>query len=159
MSNPSPKAHLVRLAAVLVGVLVVFLIIKQMVVPDSWNYEEWYREGALALNASEPLAYGGNESCAACHQETNDELAEFKHKALSCESCHGALADHVTDGVKTAAAQVDDESTWQCLNCHEARVSKPEGFPQFDKVAIKEHTEIEEGMLCLACHTPHDPTP
>lgn len=159
MSQPSPKAHLVRLALVLGAALVAFLVIKALVVPSSWNYEGWYRGDALALNESYEVVYGGNDSCVACHQEINTELAEFKHQALSCESCHGALADHVKDGAKVADAHVDDESTWQCLNCHEARVNKPVNFPQFDKIKIEAHGEMDDEMVCIACHSAHDPTP
>ncbi|NQU58983.1 MAG: hypothetical protein HQ513_17265 [Rhodospirillales bacterium] len=159
MSQPGPKAHLVRLVAVLVGAIFIFLVIKEVVTPASWNYEDWYRTDALALNESYEAFYGGNDSCVACHEEVNQELAEFKHQALSCESCHGALADHVKEGVKIAEAQVDDESTWQCLNCHDARVTKPVNFPQFDKKQNEDHRNIEPDMVCIACHTPHDPTP
>lgn len=159
MTLPSPKAHIVRLVVVLGIALVAFLVIKALVVPASWNFEEWYREDALALNESYEVVYGGNDSCIACHEESNKEIAEFKHQALSCESCHGALADHVKDGAKIADAEVDDETTWQCLNCHEARVNKPVAFPQFDKKKIPEHKEMEPDMVCIACHSPHDPTP
>lgn len=159
MSQPSPKAHLVRLALVLVGALFVFLVLKAIITPASWNYEDWYRGDALALNESYEVVYGGNESCNACHEEVNKELAEFKHQALSCESCHGALADHVKEGEKIGNAYVDDESTWQCLNCHDARVNKPANFPQFSKKTNEDHQEMDADMLCTACHTPHDPVP
>jgi hypothetical protein len=159
MSQPGPKAHLVRLAAVVLGALFVFLIVKEVVTPASWNYKDWYRGDALALNESYQVVYGGNDSCNTCHQEINQELAEFKHQALSCESCHGALADHVQEGEKIADAQVDDQSSWQCLNCHDARISKPANFPQFDNKKIDEHREIEPDMFCITCHTPHDPVP
>ena len=159
MTQPSPKAHLVRLAILLGCALVVFLIVKQVLTPASWNFKDWYRTDALALNESYEVAYGGNDSCNACHEEVNKEVAEFRHQQLSCESCHGALADHVKDGEKTGDAQVDDESTWQCLNCHEARVNKPANFPQFDRKKIEEHRDMENDMLCIACHAAHDPTP
>jgi len=159
MTQPSPKAHLVRLAIVIGGVLVIFLILKQVLTPSSWNYKDWYRGDSLALNESYPVIYGGNDSCIACHADINEEVAELKHRALSCESCHGALADHAKDGEKTGDAVVFDESNWQCLNCHEARVSKPEGFPQFDKSSITEHKEMEADMVCISCHSAHDPTP
>ena len=159
MKEPSPKAHFVRLAGVLGVAFVVFLTLKAILVPSSWDYDNWYRGDALELNASYELAYGGNDSCVACHQDTMDEFSQAKHQQLSCESCHGALADHVKDGVKIAEAHMDDESRWQCLNCHEARVNKPKDFPQFDKITINEHKELDDEMLCIACHSPHDPTP
>ncbi len=159
MSLPSPKAHLVRLAVLIVGFIFVFLIVKQVVTPASWNYKDWYRGDALALNESYEAFYGGNDSCVACHEEANQELAEFKHQALSCESCHGALGDHVQAGVKIADAQVDEQSTWQCLNCHDARVNKPADFPQYENIKNESHRDIEPDTLCISCHSSHDPTP
>jgi len=159
MPQPGPRAHLVRLAALVVGALFVFLIVKEMVTPASWNYKDWYRGDSLVLNESYEVVYGGNQSCETCHAEINQELAQFKHQALSCESCHGALADHVKEGVKIADAEVDDQSTWQCLNCHEESITKPAGFPQFDNKKIEEHRDIEPEMICINCHTSHDPVP
>ncbi len=159
MSLPSPKAHLVRLAVLIVGFIFIFLIVKQVATPVSWNYKDWYRGDALALNESYEVVYGGNDSCNTCHEEVNKEFAEFKHQALSCESCHGALADHVKEGVKIADAQVDDQSTWQCLNCHDARVNKPANFPQYENIKNESHRDIEPDTLCISCHSSHDPTP
>jgi hypothetical protein len=160
MTQPSPKAHLVRLAIVIGGALVVFLGLKHILTPSTWDFKNWYRgEEALTLNKNFPTIYGGNDSCAACHEDVNKEVAELRHQQLSCESCHGALADHVKDGEKTGDAVVMTESNWQCLNSHEARVTKPAGFPQFDRETIAEHKEMETGMVCIACHAPHDPTP
>ena len=158
MSLPSPKSHLYRLAGVLLVALVAFLFIKSWAQPDSWDFEHWYRRDSLNDMTEQPLAYGGNESCLTCHEDSNSELLDAAHNRLSCESCHGALADHVQNGEKTADAFVD-ESTWQCLNCHDDLVTKPKGFPVFRK--DKSHAEmnvVEEGIVCSLCHAPHDPT-
>lgn len=159
MSSPSPRSHLYRLGAVLVIGFVGFMVVKAIATPASWNYERWFREDSLKDIASYSLAYGGNESCQTCHAEEDEELLGANHKSLSCESCHGALADHVRDGKKIATAKVDDESTWQCLNCHETLVTRRPDFPQFSTDQIPEHEEVAKGALCLVCHFPHDPAP
>ncbi|MEE8393169.1 MAG: cytochrome c3 family protein [Rhodospirillales bacterium] len=161
MKDPSPRAHLVRLGLIMAAGVVVFLVLKSVLVPASWVDEggDWYRGESLNEMMEQPLIYGGNESCQVCHSDVIEEMDEFKHKTLSCESCHGALIDHVQDEQKIADAFVDDESTWQCLNCHDERITKPEGFPQWNKQKAVEHMQMEEGMLCITCHTPHDPTP
>ncbi len=158
MSVPSSRTHLFRLGIVLVFALIGFVVVKTIATPASWNYEEWYREDALKEIASYPLVYGGNESCQTCHAEEHKELPAFKHRTVSCETCHGAVADHVRDGRKIAAAKVDDESNWQCLNCHQTLVTRRAGFPQFSTDRFPEHKQVAKGMLCAACHNAHDPT-
>jgi hypothetical protein len=82
-------------------------------------------------------------------------VVAFSHKGLSCESCHGALADHVGDNKKIAKATVDTESNWQCLNCHEDQITKPQFFPTFKRT--KTHQDVDADMLCVTCHGAHDP--
>lgn len=158
MTNPSSRSHLYRLGVVLGAAVILFLVIKALATPASWNYESWYRGEALTDMASQPLAHGGNESCLECHQDTVKKVKKFRHKRLSCESCHGALADHVQGGEKIAAANVVTESRWQCLNCHGELASKPKSYPQFT-MAVDKHAELEEETVCLKCHDAHDPTP
>jgi len=152
------------LGAVLVLGFVGFLTLKAIATPASWDFEHWYRDDAKKDIASAPLVYGGNESCRTCHADEVKEFYEFKHKTLSCESCHGPLLDHVRNGEKNAAAKVDDGSNWQCLNCHEKLITRKlvnnrPDFPQFEVGRVEEHEEVAKGALCLVCHTPHDPTP
>ncbi|MFQ5624582.1 MAG: cytochrome c3 family protein [Paracoccaceae bacterium] len=175
MKNPSPYTHLYRLGLVGIAALVVFLVAAYVLSPASWNYDMsyWHREDALQLLQEQPLAYGGiesisvserNVSCTTCHADTVKAFAKLKHKQLSCEDCHGALADHAQNGQKTADAPID-RSTWQCLNCHEGLVNKPRRFPVFRTTEkyVKHREfiagEFPEGTTCLRCHDSHDPTP
>ena len=166
MSNPSPRSHLYRLGILLVVFFVAFLVIKDLATPASWNYEGWFRGAALEEGKAKPSAYGGivdiavsdrNEACRSCHKDDEKKLRKLKHRTLSCESCHGALADHAREGKKTADAPVD-KSRGQCMNCHAALISRPKDFPQFT-MEVKKHRRLEEETLCLKCHGAHDPTP
>jgi hypothetical protein len=166
MNNPSPASHLYRLAFLLVIAFAVFVSAILVITPDSWNYEVWFRGDSLIDNEAEPLAYGGitdiasrkrNQACKSCHAEETRQLKKRKHKTVSCEACHGALADHAQDEKKIAAAPIDT-SRWQCLNCHAPLISRPETFPQFID-EIPKHKKLEEGAPCLKCHEAHDPTP
>jgi hypothetical protein len=163
MSNPSPKAHLYRLGILLVLFVIGFLLVKAWATPDSWDYVNWYRTDALIEAQQQPLIFGGNESCQACHQPALKKLNKFSHRTLSCESCHGALADHVRLEKKVADAKVD-KSRWQCQNCHFEQINRPRGFPQFSKQgeigkSIRKHRDLDEETPCLKCHDAHDPTP
>jgi len=158
MNKPSAFTHLYRLGALFLVVIVAFLIIRQFATPSSWNYEVWYRGDALTEEAKKPMLHGGNDSCRSCHEDVVKEVKKRKHKKLSCEGCHGPLGTHVRGEEKIAAAEVSNQSRWQCLNCHEELISKPQGFPQFTD-EVEKHKTIKEGEVCLKCHEAHDPTP
>lgn len=166
MTNPSSRTHLFRLGALIVAAIAAFLGIAAVATPPSWNYEDWYRSDALIENAEKPLVYGGitdiktskrNESCKTCHAKEVKKLKKLKHRAVSCEACHGALVDHAVGDKKVAVAKID-KSRWQCLNCHQQLISRPKAFPQFSD-EVEKHRTIEEGTVCLKCHDAHDPTP
>jgi len=140
-------------------------LVRWWATPESWNYDldNWYRVDSLKLNASQPLAYGGNESCQDCHVPAIKKIQKTRHRGLSCESCHGPIADHVRAGKKFAAAKVD-KSRWQCENCHLEGINRPEDFPQFSKTGkygknVRKHKELDDKTPCLQCHDAHDPKP
>lgn len=165
MQSPSRSSHLHRLGIVLVGFFFFAGLVGWWAMPDSWNFEidNWYRRDALILSASIPSSYGGNESCVECHAKADRQFSARRHRGLSCESCHGALADHVRGNQKFAEAVVD-KSRWQCLNCHDERINRPKDFPQFSKTGeigkfVKKHKRLDAKTTCLKCHDAHDPTP
>ena len=162
-SGPSRLSHLYRLAVVLVVFFIVAVLVGWWATPASWNYEleNWYRRDAVLDHERLPMIYGGNESCAGCHEEASKMLAQYRHRGLSCESCHGPLADHVRENKKIAAALVD-RSQGQCENCHAEQINRPADFPQFSKTGeigkeVKKHMQLEDGTPCLKCHDAHDP--
>lgn len=159
MSGPSPTSHLYRLGIILAVGFVAFIMVMAIAVPANWNYQGWYRLDALEELKEPPLVYGGNESCAACHDAIINEVKKFKHRALSCESCHGPLAHHVKGKQKIADAYIDEDGRWQCLNCHKKLVSKSLEFPVFSRERPREHTSIKPETPCKSCHKPHHPTP
>jgi hypothetical protein len=158
MKTPSALTHLYRLGALFIVFIIVFLAIRQIATPSSWNYEVWYRGAALTEDANKPLLHGGNDSCNSCHEEVVKVAKKLKHKTLSCEGCHGPLGNHVRNDEKIADAEVINQSRWQCLNCHDELISKPKRFPQFTD-AVEKHTTLVDGEVCLKCHDAHDPTP
>ncbi len=175
MKNPSRFTHLYRLGMVGFVGLLVFLGLVYVLSPASWNYDMsyWHRADALQELQQQPLVYGGiedlsasnrNAACVTCHEDTTIAFKKLKHKKLSCEDCHGALADHAQDSQRTAEAVID-RSTWQCQNCHESLVNRPKRFPVFQTTEkyIKHRAfiagEFPEGTTCLKCHDAHDPTP
>lgn len=167
ISKPAPSrfSHLWRLVLVLVVFFIVAVSVGLWATPASWNYEldYWFRRDALVDIEQLPLIYGGNESCVTCHEAASKKLASQPHKGLSCESCHGPLADHVEADKRVAAAQVD-RSRWQCENCHAEQINRPRGFPQFSETGeigkdVEKHKDLDDETPCLKCHDAHNPTP
>jgi len=154
MATPTQYSHLYRLGLVLGAGFLLLLLLISLLTPPSWNYEVWYRGEALTDIKSLPIIHGDNVSCVECHADESEELAEFAHKSLNCEGCHGPLTAHVRDGEKVADAV--GKSDWQCLNCHRKEISRPATHPQFPG-DIKEHQHIKKKTMCVKCHDPHDP--
>lgn len=165
MSKPSSMSHLYRLGFVLVAFFIVAGLVGWWMIPNSWNFEidNWYRGAAVNDIAAQPLVYGGNESCVGCHKDASETVAEKRHSGLSCESCHGPLADHVQADKRFAAAKVD-KGRGQCENCHAEQINRPPDLPQFSKTGeigkeVKKHMRLDDVTPCLKCHDAHDPTP
>ena len=151
---PSPSAHLIRLAMVLVAGFIIFVGLKIWQTPDTWNFEVWYRGGTLEDMKKLPRIHGGNESCKSCHADEYEDATSYKHKTLNCEGCHGELSKHIKDDKKIGDAKGKDN--WVCLNCHEERISRPKDHKQFPG-KVKRHQGIKAGTFCVKCHDPHDP--
>lgn len=162
MKKPSPTAHLKRLGLVFAVGLVCFVGIKTLATPASWNHDisNWYRLDALEELKKLPIAYGSdNKACKSCHKKTYDKFRKKKHTPVSCESCHGALADHADGTDKKTSKKIGDSPVfygvpkhlegkggtepvvvddprnagvmWQCWNCHAPTINKPKFFKQF----------------------------
>lgn len=141
--------HLVRPAAVLLAGLAVFLVVRSAVVPKGFGQYGHYRPAALELIRQRPLAFAGQATCVACHDDEATARAAGKHAHVACEACHGPQAKHTEDpvGIKPVLPDV----AVLCARCHEKDAAKPKNFPQ---VVTAEHSA---GLACNTCHQPHNP--
>ena len=163
--NPSPRAHIYRLLLA-VGILIgVFLGIRALAIPDSWDSDGWYRRDSLTDLQQLPQHFAGNGSCggAGCHEksmrhlEKMAALATGQHQGLACEVCHGPLSDHVKDGEKVAPAKVNVANDL-CLSCHAPLLGRPQQFAQFSETQLPHKLlNVREISLCRACHDSHKP--
>ncbi len=143
------REHLVRMAGLFLGGLVVFLILRVILVPQGFHELGHFRTGALADNAARPIVYAGREACESCHPDIVDQRKGSHHAAIACETCHGALAKHADDPSKLKPTLPDERKL--CLVCHREEVAKPKFLKQ---VNPQEHMGSE---LCISCHKPHHP--
>ena len=163
---PSPRSHVYRLVLILAVALGGFLYLKDYFIPDSWDYEAWYRKDALPLLAQQASQFGGNESCqtAGCHAQPDKDheeklelLEEDLHEKLACEGCHGPLLEHAEGGKKVADARVLKESRL-CLRCHDSLLGREEKLAQFDpQFRSHKKEDVTRDTECVECHDPHSP--
>lgn len=142
-------AHVLRVAAIFVVGLAVFLVVRAWLVPDDFGLYGHYRAQALETNRARTPVFAGAAACVECHEEPAQARASGAHAKVSCESCHGALGAHASGESDVTPQRPDARAT--CVSCHDARAGKPARFPQVD---VAEHAP--EGA-CSACHTPHAP--
>jgi hypothetical protein len=144
------QEHLLRVAALFAGGLVLFLLLKAVFVPKDFGMYGHYRAGALDDVRARPVAFAGAGACTDCHSDVVDAKKAGKHAGVRCEACHGPLASHA-QGDDPAATKPARPTAALCPVCHAANVAKPASFPQ---VQVKEHAEPG---TCLECHKAHQP--
>jgi hypothetical protein len=143
------SAHLIRPALVILAGLGLFLILRGAVIPKDFGKYGHFRPGALDLVRSRPVAYAGQDTCVACHDDQAKVRAAGKHAHVACEACHGPQAKHADDPTSLKPHLPDVANL--CRRCHEQDAAKPKWFPQ---VVTAEHSG---GMACNDCHKPHNP--
>jgi Cytochrome c554 and c-prime len=146
---PKDMEHLVRMAALFVIGLSLFLIVRALLVPNDFYELGHFRTGALADNMARPIAFAGHEACASCHPDVVEQRKGSRHAVVACEACHWALAKHADDPGGHKPARPDARTL--CLVCHREDVATPQTFKQ---VNPQEHMGNEP---CVSCHKPHHP--
>ena len=141
--------HVVRVAILFAGGLIVFVILRQALIPADFGAIGFYRAGALADNRAIPIQYGGQASCVDCHNALEGTPKENRHAAIRCEACHGPLARHVADAGNEKPKVLNPRLL--CLSCHTKGAGKPDTFPQ---IVVARH---EPNRACVECHQPHRP--
>ena len=143
------KEHLVRVGALFLAGVAVFLVLQALMVPKGFGAYGHYRQGAIADNAARPLAHAGRDACTECHSDVWEALHKGKHGHVRCEACHGPLARHAED--PTVGKVVRPDPKVLCARCHQENVARPASFPQVD---VAGHSG---GEVCTSCHQAHDP--
>lgn len=141
--------HLFRLAAIFVIGLLLFAVARAELTPPDFGKYGHYRPGAVDDARAKPIRHAGQKACVECHVDVEEARAPQRHKALSCETCHGPLAKHATGDDETKVTTPD--VTVLCVRCHAAKQGKPTRYPRVD---IKDHAGDEK---CISCHKPHSP--
>jgi hypothetical protein len=147
--NIKDAGHLFRLAAVFVVGFIVFLVVRNMLVPRSFGKYGHFRADAIPEIQAQPIFFAGHQVCEDCHSEVLDVKKKGRHARVNCEACHGPLAEHTEDPGPVKPVKLD--AAVLCVRCHEANIAKPAKFPQ---VVSSDHSS---GLACDTCHQPHSP--
>ncbi len=157
------KTHLKRMGLVLLGVIVIVVIAKNVFTPRTFGRYGHDRAAYIDEEISRPLVHETDASCKQCHEWDFEYHAKGKHRVVSCEFCHGPLAEHVKNGKVIGYLKVHkgSEINRLCLRCHDRAVkSRPEDPKVIKTVYYPDHLkkqQVEPDHLCNQCHLVHAP--
>lgn len=130
--------------------ILIFLIARHFLIPDSFGKYGHYRADSIDEIAAFPINYAGKSLCIECHDTEAEMIKSDHHSGLTCEVCHGPNAKHADD-YEVKEFLVKDGSRKFCGRCHSINAArKLENVIQVD---IKEHHPEKEN--CIDCHNPH----
>lgn len=143
--------QLIPLGILFIVLVVVLLVVRQLLVPETFGEYGHYRFQAVADNMGQDIMYAGYDACAECHDDIAAVKTGSRHEAVSCETCHGPGAKHADD--PSGSLPDIPRKREHCELCHGYNPSRPSGFPQVIE------TMHNPGRSCISCHNPHNPEP
>jgi hypothetical protein len=139
-----------RLAIAFAIFISLFILVRKLLVPDTFGEYGHYRGASLIDNALPEIHYAGQQACFECHQDVEDLKKEDVHSEIHCETCHGPGQKHVLSG--EAKDILKPAGRDFCANCHAKNAAKPVGA--VFQVEVDKHNT---GKNCTECHNPHQP--
>ncbi len=148
--------HTFRLAVLIIILVLAALLVRQILVPESFGLKGYYRASAVDEAREFPIRHVGEKACIECHDDIASLHDKDAHAAVPCESCHGPGADHAQAEGETAI--LIPEGKDPCLACHRPLDARPSAFPQ---IRWREHYQFvgvkDTSIDCIECHSPHEP--
>jgi hypothetical protein len=126
------------------------LLVRQLLVPDTFGQYGHYRGASLLDNASFEIHYAGHKACLECHQDIEDLKVQDVHSGINCEICHGPGQKHLGSG--EAADIIKPSGREFCGRCHSKNAARAKSA--IAQVNLAEHNT---GKNCTECHNPHQP--
>ncbi len=153
--------HVVLVLLILIAVGVAGVMIRPMVIPESMGEFGHYRGTAVEDEMNRPLRNGTNASCLVCHPYIREMHLKGVHKTVSCEFCHGPVADHVEDGKVIAKLPKKEgaEIKTLCLRCHN-QIIRARPKESIKMISMPQHLEEKKVRIdhnCNQCHNVHAP--
>lgn len=140
------KRHLIILAIS----ITIFIVIRQLLIPDSFGDLGHYRANSLDDNLLFEPHYAGQEACFECHEDIKDLKDMDVHSGFSCETCHGPGLGHTIN--PDSLDMLIPDSRDFCGLCHAKNTARKEKV--VIQIELKEHNPDKN---CTYCHNPHAP--
>jgi hypothetical protein len=155
------NTHVIRLVIVLLAAGLLAIGARAALLPAGFGKYGHYRAGAVEDEARREIRNMTNDSCLACHPDIKRVHLDGVHKTVSCEFCHGPLADHVKDNQVIGKLPVkrDLEIKDLCLRCHNQIIRARPG-EAIKMIAMPKHLEEKQVQVehnCNQCHHVHSP--
>ncbi|NQU34499.1 MAG: hypothetical protein HQ521_14805 [Bacteroidetes bacterium] len=142
--------QLKRLLPLFAAFVIVFLIVRQLLIPESFGEHGHYRFNSVEDNKIKELHYAGKDMCNDCHEDQAINLASDVHATIACETCHGPGLAHIE--LETATSIIKPTDRNFCGLCHALSPTRKSNV--IVQVDLSDHN-IEQ--LCIECHNPHMP--
>jgi len=142
--------QLKRLLPLFAVFVILFLVARYFLIPDSFGEYGHYRYNSVAENKAKPLHYAGKAMCADCHEEKVESLASDAHSGLACETCHGPGLAHAN--LEDSASLIIPDSREFCGLCHSFNPTRK--LKVIAQVDLSDHNVDKK---CIECHNPHMP--
>ena len=142
--------QLTRLALAFAIFITLFIVLRNLLVPDTFGQYGHYRGDSLIDNQQPEIHYSVQEACLDCHQEIEDMKQTDVHNTIRCEVCHGPGEKHVSSGDAADISKPDSREF--CGVCHEKNAARRQST--IVQIRLSEHNT---GKKCIECHNPHQP--
>jgi hypothetical protein len=155
------NTHVIRIAVILVAAAIVGIVVRSLMVPDSFGKYGHYRADAIQDEMNREIRNGTNASCLACHPYIREMHVAGVHKTVSCEFCHGPVAYHIRDNkvIAKLPKKQGGEIRALCLRCHN-QIIRARPKEAIRMVSLPEHLQKKHVQLdhnCNQCHNVHAP--
>ncbi|MBF0274538.1 MAG: hypothetical protein HQK84_04830 [Nitrospinae bacterium] len=154
----SPTSHVKRVFILLLIIIIAGVIVRSMLIPESFGKYGHYRGNALQEEAAREVTFSEQEKCSSseCHEMNFLIKDKGKHKPVVCENCHGAFAFHPEEKRADPNKFTINRDRSLCLTCHRKEPARPKDFPMI--VELEHYVEGGEKPPCISCHDPHSPS-
>lgn len=144
---PTQLKRLIPMFIVFIGL---FLLLRHLLVPDSFGQYGHYRGDALIDISSTELIHASKEDCYDCHDDIQEKIESDAHAELSCLICHGPGLAHVDN--PESGNILKNSGREFCGKCHQINAARSSDVI-FQVDIATHHTEIDN---CIECHNPHE---